>query len=323
MFTDYKSPLGYVADGKKIDTYGVDHSGFSTKDEIEYQMARQKRENSLIEGYNNQGITKDYPQYGTNFWGKADNNYGFGNSNIADNIKNKQNQDISSALYPNQIGNDAASYKLAQNNQANTVSDANGQTLTKYQKLIDKHYNDIYKNEGNPDYVYLDPKYIRTIGRGTNINNPNAFNQVNYKIKNTNDFASEKEKQDCYDKFEDWIKNNKRHSKDKHNFKANYFEDFCNLYIDPNEAKRLHNEHVVKDIPVIKNIIKNYDELSYEKQLAILDMVYNLGATEFKNQFTKFIEAANANSEEGMLKEYHRKGISEDRNKWTADLLKK
>ena len=60
-FDDYKSPLGYVADGKKIDTYGVDHSGFTTKDEIEYQMARQKRESSLIEGYNNQGITKDYP----------------------------------------------------------------------------------------------------------------------------------------------------------------------------------------------------------------------------------------------------------------------
>ena len=55
------SSLDCVADGKKIDTYGVDHSGFTTKDEIEYQMARQKRENSLIEGYNNQGITENYP----------------------------------------------------------------------------------------------------------------------------------------------------------------------------------------------------------------------------------------------------------------------
>ena len=125
MLNNYKSPLGYVADGKKIDTYGVDHSGFTTKDEIEYQMARQKRENSLIEGYNNQGITKDYPQYGTNFWGKADNNYGFGSSNIADNIKNKQTQDISSALYPNPIGNNAASYKLAQNINTNNGIESN------------------------------------------------------------------------------------------------------------------------------------------------------------------------------------------------------
>lgn len=79
----------------------------------------------------------------------------------------------------------------------------------------------------------------------------------------------------------------------------------------------------MQDIPIIKNIIKNYDNLSYEKQLAILDMVYNLGTTKFNNQFTNFIKAANANSEEGMLAEYHRKDISESRNKWTADLLKK
>ena len=40
---------------------------------------------------NNQGITENYPQYGTNFWGtNADNNYGFGTSNIGNNIENRQ-----------------------------------------------------------------------------------------------------------------------------------------------------------------------------------------------------------------------------------------
>ena len=39
--------------------------------------------------YNNHGITENYPQYGTNFWGtNADNNYGFGTSNIGNNIEN-------------------------------------------------------------------------------------------------------------------------------------------------------------------------------------------------------------------------------------------
>ena len=32
------------------------------------------------------------PQYGTNFWGNSDNNYGFGSSNIHDNIENRENQ---------------------------------------------------------------------------------------------------------------------------------------------------------------------------------------------------------------------------------------
>ena len=41
--------------------------------------------------YNNQGITENYPQYATNFWGSsADNNYGFGTSNIGSNIENRQ-----------------------------------------------------------------------------------------------------------------------------------------------------------------------------------------------------------------------------------------
>ena len=81
FYTKYKSPLGYQTGENQVDTYGVDHSGFSTRDELEYQFARQNKENQLIRNYNNQGITKNYPQQGTNFWGNPDNNYSFGSSN--------------------------------------------------------------------------------------------------------------------------------------------------------------------------------------------------------------------------------------------------
>ena len=89
-YAKYKSPLGYQVGENQIDTYGVDHSGFTTRDEI--QMARQQRENQMIKNYNNQGITQDYPQLGTNFWGNSpDNNFGFGSSHISSNIENMQN----------------------------------------------------------------------------------------------------------------------------------------------------------------------------------------------------------------------------------------
>ncbi|MBO7097352.1 MAG: hypothetical protein J6W11_01785, partial [Alphaproteobacteria bacterium] len=81
MYPKYISPFGYQTGVGGIDTYGVNHNNFSLRDEIEYQYAREKRENQLMQQYNNQGITKNYPQYGTNFWGNAANNYGFGNSN--------------------------------------------------------------------------------------------------------------------------------------------------------------------------------------------------------------------------------------------------
>ncbi len=91
MYPKYISPFGYQTGQNRIDSYGVNHSGFSLRDELEYQFARQKRENLLREQYKAQGITKDFPQYGTNFWGNPANNYGFGTSNIEANIANMQN----------------------------------------------------------------------------------------------------------------------------------------------------------------------------------------------------------------------------------------
>ena len=91
MYQKYTSPFGYQTGTGGIDTYGVNHNGFSLRDEIEYQFARQKRENELQAQYNAQGITENYPQYATNFWGNSDNNYGFGMTNITDNIANLKN----------------------------------------------------------------------------------------------------------------------------------------------------------------------------------------------------------------------------------------
>ena len=91
FYKQYTSPLGYESNGNRVDTYGVDHSGFTTRDELQYQTARINRENELMKQYNNHGITSNYPQYTTNFWGSsADNNYGFGTSNIGSNIENMQ-----------------------------------------------------------------------------------------------------------------------------------------------------------------------------------------------------------------------------------------
>ena len=93
LYEKYKSPLGYEIGNDGVDSYGVNHRGFSRRDELEYQMARQQREQQLMQNYNSRGITQNYPQYGTNFWGdNTDNNYGFGSSDISGNIQNVTNQ---------------------------------------------------------------------------------------------------------------------------------------------------------------------------------------------------------------------------------------
>ena len=101
FWQQYKSPLGYTNNNNnQIDSYGVDHSGFNTQDELQYQNARINREKNLMTQMNNQGITT-YPQYSTNFWGSsADNNYGFGTSNIGNNIESMQQNTKSAFIEP-------------------------------------------------------------------------------------------------------------------------------------------------------------------------------------------------------------------------------
>ena len=117
MYRNFKSQLGYENGENKIDSYGVDHSNFSLRDEVSYQMARTNRENELIKNYNNQGITQDYPQYNTNFWGNNPaNNYGFGSSNISDNIEN-----VTNSLKNQDYGFDTNTNNIKSNNVYNTV----------------------------------------------------------------------------------------------------------------------------------------------------------------------------------------------------------
>ena len=114
MFNKFQSPLGYQVTDDLIDTYGVDHSNFSAR---EYQFARQNKENQLIQNYNNQGISDNYPQYGTNFWGNPDNNYGFGSSNIHDNIENRNNNPFENTVNTFGQSQTEQSYGLGSENQ--------------------------------------------------------------------------------------------------------------------------------------------------------------------------------------------------------------
>ncbi len=62
FFKKYTTPFGYVADGNPVDAYGVDHSAFSTRDELEYQFARFNRERQLADILRQHGIPqRDYP----------------------------------------------------------------------------------------------------------------------------------------------------------------------------------------------------------------------------------------------------------------------
>ena len=156
MYPRYRSRSGYFNQDDQTDGYGVDHSGFSLRDELLYQTARTEREQELFENFNRQGVDENYPRLGTGFWENSADNYGFGRSNIENNIKKRQftpvpDTSIQNAaqkramMMPTQSGNDFAPsfetsdrvkrlypetspaaliVRLAQNNVNNMISDA-------------------------------------------------------------------------------------------------------------------------------------------------------------------------------------------------------
>ncbi len=150
IFGQYKSPLGYQVGENQIDTYGVDHSGFTTRDEVAYQTARQQRENRIMQNYNGQGISKDYPQYGTDFWGNSpENNYGFGASQILSNVENMQNTPVPNVQNLSQnFKQQVTDAPLTQNND--TYLDFNGQELRWHQN--NEVTNSWRAMSGQPDY---------------------------------------------------------------------------------------------------------------------------------------------------------------------------
>ena len=56
IWQKYRSPLGYYNNDNQIDSYGVNHSGFSIRDELNYQNARLEREKQLTDLLQNQEI---------------------------------------------------------------------------------------------------------------------------------------------------------------------------------------------------------------------------------------------------------------------------
>lgn len=137
IFGQYQTPLGYKISENGIDTYGVNHTKFSIQDELNYQFARDKREKQIIAELNKQGITENYPQYGTNFWNRSsDNNFGFGEDNVQENIEKK-------AIPEMQKGTIADSFDLL--NMKDGMQSLL-HAINTYKQLFSQPINDKYKH---------------------------------------------------------------------------------------------------------------------------------------------------------------------------------
>ena len=299
FYDDYQSPLGYRALKNGYDTYGVDHSQFTTREEVEYQATRIKREKELMQQQRNMGITGNYIQYGTNFWNKSpENNYGFGGSETSKNpyansLQEKQepipplnqcttdmvpNSELSNIMTPNPLKQYATKHcsiitpgdfrsfekKVC---DINSLSNTNQHYLynndnfkdTIYQDALDRSYPNLSFYEGNVGGAYLDSEYKPTVGIGYLINSKERA--LNAGILNKEQMLNPNV--DAYETFKTDTNNLKETLQTKALTRKNYRGINQNPY--------MYNDNT---IPEIKTFQEKYP-ISPEKSKELVDDYYH------------------------------------------------
>ena len=315
MYKNYISPLGYQMGNNRIDSYGVNHSGFNTHDDLYYNLARQKRENALIGQYNSQGMTKNYPQLGTNFWGVPENNnYGFGNSNI---------ENIVEPMLKNPLANPPLNQgvQYAQNNLSSMATDAtHNPNYISDNDLYKRMWNNIKAYENVKYHPYIDSKGYITTGGGANINNFNDFMKVNFTVNGYPSTDSQKisgygvlrDLSNQKDIYGNYLNRNKA---------ADSFLDKTNLQITEQDAYNIAQNHMKNDLAHVRKEFTDFDTFPNPLKEVLLDIQYNTGGLN-KQNWPKLYNAIDNRDVNGIANNVHRKDVGWERNDWAEKMAR-
>ncbi len=279
---------------------------------------------------------------------KDDGSFMSGISNIFNNIKSdeksssnaslpqsiaktatEESSKIGNVFSPKSIGNDGASYKIAQNDKENIANDANISS----EKFSDKELTErmlpvIKKMEKPLDYIYIDTTWNKTTGAGANVDDWNTFNKVNWKVDGRS--ATEEEKRATFDYFDKITSKGKQNVDEKgkllekNNNKADFYSNKSQLRISSNETDRLLRNHITKDIKYLQKEFPDFASYPPELQNVLLDIKFNTGNVSAENwpKLRKAISEKNLFGKEGILKNVHRKDVGEDRNLWAEQQIR-
>lgn len=177
--------------------------------------------------------------------------------------------------------------------------------------------------EGYIKHIYIDTLGNMTIGVGHLLSTKYSVSGITlYKTQNKalTQPATLQEKMDEYDiiKKLSWGTT----------ITAKSFEKHSTLVMKNSDIDFLTNKHIDSFYTDLKNSYtkekgypNNFEKYEYNLQLALFDMIFNLGATKLRNGFPNFHSAFKAHDYKKMAIESHRSGINNDRNNYVRDLI--
>ncbi len=198
--------------------------------------------------------------------------------------------------------------------------------LERENKIVDA----ITKDEGTIPHMYLDTRGILTFGKGININaytdeelvkipfkingKPATPSQILAEANRLKNIAA-----DINKKYPGNTAEAQAKRKSAFNNKASSYKNAGgSLEVDEGYMRKMAFDHFKKDQSYLRKEFPEYDSYSLGVQIGLHDMVYNLGQGGF-NKFTSFKDAIKRWDFSTAAKQSRRNGISDTRNKETAN----
>ena len=246
-----------------------------------------------------------------------------------DKVPTSEPSNIKASLLPKPIGNDAASYKIAQNNKPNIANDANIPSIKKNtdEELIERMTPVLYQMEEPKNHIYIDTTWNKTSGVGANVNDWNIFKNVSWQINGR--AATEEEKKAAFDIFQKDIDIGLK-NKDakgnviKNNKKADAYKSYSQLTLNNREINKLLKQHLQDDIKYLQKEFPDFASYPPELQNVLLDIKFNTGNVSQENwpKLRKAIAEKNLFGDEGIIDNVHRKDVDLKRNNWAEQQIR-
>lgn len=174
--------------------------------------------------------------------------------------------------------------------------------------------------EGRLDHLYLDSKGKVTVGIGHMV--PSSAAMISVTMYKKEDKATKVATFDQKKKEYETI------SKKKKGYRASWYKTHTTLFMKSADIEAQRDVHLDSFYSELTNIYKkgngyasSFDEFPEDVQVALFDLIFNLGATKLNNTFPNFNKAIKDQDWEKAAKESNRPDVNQARNDFVKGLL--
>lgn len=177
---------------------------------------------------------------------------------------------------------------------------------------VDSFTSDLEEWEGNVDHMYRGTRGFVTVGKGKMLPDAASAVAIPFRSRATDARATQAEIRAEYDLIAGMEASQTRG--------AAYYEPFTALYLTEVDIDVLVADHIRGDFEALLRQYPGFGNLPLTAQIALWDMIYNLGPTGLA-QFRMMRQAILDGDWEEAARQSRRTGPSDERNQYVFDLF--